>query len=109
MKIIVKSLFEGNKNFVLTYEDAQKLYEEIKVLLPKNDIIQLDFLGLRIVSSSFLSGSIGLLVKEMKIEEIKQKIFLNNIPDGTLKTLDTVLDNAEKFYQNSSLNIDVNQ
>lgn len=101
MEILVKDLFEKNTNFVLTYEDAKVLYEEMKNLLSKHEVITLDFSGLKIVSSSFLSGSIGLLVKEMTVENIKQKIILKNTPLGTMEIFNMVLNNAEKFYKNN--------
>lgn len=98
-KIInVNSLFE-NKGIAVTYEQAKPCYEKIKEELLNNEIVILDFVGLNIISSPFLNGSIGLLLKDYSEEEIKKRIVFKNIPTGFNNVLEIVINNASKFYK----------
>lgn len=96
-KILIKERINGS--YAVSYEMAQKCLPEIKEVLSKSDQVVLDFTGVSIVSSPFLSGTIGLLVKDYSIEEVKQKVLLTHIPGGTEGLIDTVLKNAAAFYR----------
>lgn len=98
-KILIKERINGS--YAVSYEMAQKCLPEIKEVLNKSDQVVLDFTGVSIVSSPFLSGTIGLLVKDYSIEEVKQKVLLTHIPSGTEGLIETVLKNAASFYRNN--------
>ena len=98
-KILIKERINGS--YAVSYEMAQKCLPEIKEVLSKSEQVVLDFTRVSIVSSPFLSGTIGLLVKDYSIEEVKQKVLLTNIPGGTEGLIETVLKNASSFYRNN--------
>ena len=50
------------------------------------------------MSSPFLSGTIGLLLQDYSVSELKEKVSLTNLPAGSSNTVDVVTKNCESFY-----------
>ena len=96
--ILLKSFFE-NRGMAMTYEQAKPCYEEIVKSLSENEVVVLDFTGLNIISSPFLNGTVGLLLKDFSKEEIEKRVIIENLPIGFHDVLDTVVKNAHKFYK----------
>lgn len=87
-----------NSSYAVSYESAEKVLPIIKESLKKGVVI-LNFSGISVLSSPFLSGTIGLLVKDYSLEYIKEKILLENLPLGGEKNVEAVLKNSELFYR----------
>lgn len=83
----------GGVNAV-SYDAAQKVYPKIEEALKKG-VVELDFSGIKILSSPFLNATVGLLLKERSIKELKETVMITNLPLGGEDTLSKVMENAE--------------
>lgn len=88
-----------SSKFAVSYEMAEKCFPEIKESMEVEGSVVLNFKGVSIISSPFLSGTIGLLVKDYPVEKIKEKVKLINLPEGVDSTISLVLKNSASFYK----------
>lgn len=100
MNIIIKEEIGNNP---VGYAHAQLLLDKLsfikddKYVLSSNNFI-LDFNGVGVISSPFFNGSIGILLKDLPIEEILRKVKIINMPDYAKYILNTVIKNALEYY-----------
>ncbi|EPP7234473.1 STAS-like domain-containing protein [Shigella flexneri] len=94
-EIMVKDLI--NAKYAVSYESASKVYSLIKEAII-DDKVTLNFSGISVLSSPFLSGTIGLLLQDYSVSELKEKVSLTNLPAGSSNTVDVVIKNCESFY-----------
>lgn len=94
-EIMVKELIDSK--YAVSYESASKVYPLIKETV-KEESVTLNFAGISVMSSPFLSGTIGLLLQDYSVSELKEKVSLTNLPAGSSNTVDVVIKNCESFY-----------
>ncbi len=94
-EIMVKDLIDSK--YAVSYELASKVYPVIKESIKEENVV-LNFTGISVLSSPFLSGTIGLLLRDHSVEELKEKVLLTNLPAGGENTVDVVIKNSESFY-----------
>ena len=85
--------------YCLTKEQGEELYKAIEQPLLNKENITIDMCD-TIVSATFLNNSIGKLLSILDKDEINN--LLKIIDDNKYRKgmIDTVIDNAEKFYKN---------
>ena len=93
---MVKDLIDSK--YAVSYELASKVYPVIKESIKEKNVV-LNFTGISVLSSPFLSGTIGLLLRDHSVEELKEKVLLTNLPAGGENTVDVVIKNSESFYR----------
>lgn len=94
-ELLIKDLINGK--YAVSYESAALVYPLIKEAIIE-DKVTLNFLGISVLSSPFLSGTIGLLLQDYSVSELKEKVSLTNLPAGGSNTVDVVIKNCESFY-----------
>lgn len=94
-ELLIKDLI--NAKYAVSYESASLVYPLIKEAIIE-DKVTLNFLGISVLSSPFLSGTIGLLLQDYSVSELKEKVSLTNLPAGGSNTVDVVIKNCESFY-----------
>ncbi len=84
----------------ISLQSGTKLYKEISpILLQKNNLV-VDFENVTLFASPFFNASIGLLLKNLTIEELQQYMKPINLSDVGKELLNLVLANAIDFYSN---------
>lgn len=86
-----------NSKYAVSYESASLVHPLIKEAIIE-DKVTLNFSGVSVLSSPFLSGTIGLLLQDYSVRELKEKVLLTNLPAGGSNTVDVVIKNCESFY-----------
>ncbi len=100
MKVIfVKDIVGVN---AISMNSGTKLREIILKEWPKDEKIILDFSGIDVFASPFLNASIGALLKTKTIEDLQEKLVFEEISDHGKRLLNLVIDNAIKFFSDSS-------
>lgn len=84
----------------LTQEEGNMVYEEIVSALDHREKITVDFEGIESMISPFLNNSIGQLYGRYNSDEIKEYLDLKDFPQNKIGTLNVVISNAKKFYNN---------
>lgn len=95
-EIMIKDLI--NAKYVVSYESASLVYPLLKEAVTTEDKVILNFTGISVLSSPFLSGTIGLLLQDYSVSNLKEKVSLTNLPAGGSNTVDVVIKNCESFY-----------
>lgn len=99
-KIKVFSLVGKN---AISMTSGEKLYNEIKKHIKGSEVEELDFEGVELFASPFFNASIGLILRDLTISELKEKIVIVNLNSVGLDLLNLVIDNALKFYSNERI------
>lgn len=94
-EIMVKDLIDSK--YAVSYESAAIVYPLIKEAVIE-DKVTLNFSGISVLSSPFLSGTIGILLQNYSVNELKEKVSLKHLPAGGENTVDVVIKNCESFY-----------
>jgi STAS-like domain of unknown function (DUF4325) len=95
--ISVKTLINGQ--YAICCEDGTKLYEKIKDCLERKQAIAVDFSGIKICASPFLSQAIGRLFADFEAEDA-QKVIDNivNLNPDFQRTLNRCVNTSRKYY-----------
>ncbi|PCC98990.1 STAS-like domain-containing protein [Halopseudomonas pelagia] len=99
--INVKEMVGAN---AISMNSGQKIKSEINKLWEKEDTISVNFEGIDVFASPFFNASIGALLKDKTIEQLQGKLKFINISDHGRRLLNLVIQNAIKFYSDSSDN-----
>jgi hypothetical protein len=100
--MIVKIYDIMPNNNAVSYDQSEILYDLLKENFENEECITIDFENITVVSSPFFNGSIGLLLKDIKIEELQKKIKIVNISDDAKSILNIVIKNALEYYEKAS-------
>lgn len=98
MKHTIRIADTTGKNAV-TLEEGQAFFDKIAPLLKQNEIVEIDFEGVRICTSSFLNAAIGQLVRDFSAADLAYLIETKNIKPYIRDSLQTVIANAKAYYQ----------
>lgn len=83
----------------ITDEEGIAIYKEILSLLKEGKNIELDFIGIIMMTTAFLNVVIGQLYKDYTSEQLKDRIIFNNISEADALRIKKVTDNAKLFYK----------
>ncbi|MFZ7282493.1 STAS-like domain-containing protein [Avibacterium avium] len=96
--IIVKNLI--NSNIAVSMPLGDKLYKELIKVWDENNTIKIDFINIDTYATPFFNASIGRLLKDHTIDELKQKLSFEHLSEGGRNLLNRVISNAISFYEN---------
>ena len=97
-KRVIKILNMIGENAV-SYNSAEILYDNLVSIIDDSYPIELDFNGVKIITSQFFNGSIGRLLGKVSIIDLKNKIKISNLNEFNTNTLNVVIGNALEFYK----------
>ncbi|MEL4474165.1 STAS-like domain-containing protein [Shewanella algae] len=96
--ILVKEIVGYN---AISMNSGNKLKELILESWNGNERIELNFIEVEVFASPFFNASIGVLLKDKKIEDLQGKLVFSNISEHGKKLLNLVISNAIKFYSDT--------
>lgn len=97
MKMTIKEMIGPR---CIIREDGQKVYDVIYPLLQKGEAVTLDFVGVSQFASPFFNFAIGQLLKDIREEDLRRLLEIENLdPTGKL-VVERVIDNAGRYHAN---------
>ncbi|MGJ0514456.1 MAG: STAS-like domain-containing protein [Methylomicrobium sp.] len=96
MKIIAKDVVGKN---AISMQSGQNLYERISKPLISGNEVEIDFLGVELFASPFFNASIGYLIKDINVTDLKQRLKITNLSEVGRQLLNHVISNAIKYYE----------
>lgn len=82
----------------ISYEDGEKLFLTISDSIKAGISIVVDFSEVSFVTATFLNAAFGQLVEIFTEKEIKGRLRIINMDDGTKLLLDEVLLRSKEYY-----------
>jgi len=102
--ILVKEEIGEN---AISMQSGSNLYEIIsKDILLGKEKVMLDFSGVNIFASPFFNAGIGLLLRDITIEELQERLNFDNLNPIGKQLLNLVISNAIAFYKKDKKNTD---
>jgi hypothetical protein len=92
------NVFELVGKNAISMQSGKKINEIISPVLLKGETVELNFEGVSLYASPFFNASIGLLLKDIAIEDLRKSIKFININDIGRSLLNNVVQNAINFY-----------
>jgi hypothetical protein len=106
MKILVQELVGEN---AITLEDGDKIYKIIFTALKSEEMIGIDFLGVKVFASPFFNSAIGRLLKDFSKDTLNRLLSFDNLnPVGT-DVVKRVIENSKQFYSHPEVQKAVEQ
>ncbi|MEA3311468.1 MAG: STAS-like domain-containing protein [candidate division WOR-3 bacterium] len=87
----------------ITPEDGERIYKLIHPGLKKGLPVILDFEGVGVFASPFFNAAIGQLLKDIKLERLKELLKIINITKPGNDVLERVLENSARYYSDPEL------
>ena len=82
----------------MTYEDGEKLHTAFRPAFDRGEVVSLDFAGTRIFVSQFFNAAVGQLLKDYKIDEVRDRLKFLNLPPSANASLRSSVENAQRYY-----------
>ena len=89
------------KEFCVSSEDAQKLFDYLKDAVNREEQITVSFKGISVIVSVFLNVAIGQLYGCFSETRIKAYITIKDLESDDEELLHRVIENAKEYYANS--------
>lgn len=86
----------------LTQEQGNIIFKQIESAINANRKIRLDFSQIESMISPFLNNAIGQLYGKYNSNQISQYLIIENFPDEKKNTLNIVIANAKRYYQDKA-------
>ncbi|CAK3063611.1 MULTISPECIES: STAS-like domain-containing protein [Vibrio] len=86
----------------ISMQSGTKLNNAISSALIEGQIVEIDFSGVSLFASPFFNASVGVLLKDMTIEQLMERMKIVNCNDIGLSLLNTVIQNAIHYYSGES-------
>lgn len=86
----------------LTQEQGNIIFKQIESAINNNQMIHLDFSQIESMISPFLNNAIGQLYGKYTSDQIAEHLVIENFPDEKKNTLNIVIANAKRYYQNKN-------
>ena len=95
-KIVIKSLI--NSDTAVSTDDGDLIYQRINDLLSKNQIVEIDFEGISIMTTAFLNAAIGQLYSNYVSEKLNDNLQLINVADDDKILFKKVITRAKEYF-----------
>lgn len=95
MKLIIKETI-GSRCIVK--EDGQRVYDAIHDSLGQGETVILDFSGISQFASPFFNFAIGQLLKDIKVENLRNLLKIENLDSTGRLVVDRVIENAGRYH-----------
>lgn len=79
-------------------EDGQKVFDEILEPLKRGETVTLDFEAVTQFASPFFNFAIGQLLKEIKEDELRRLLLIENLNETGKMVVERVIENAAKYH-----------
>lgn len=96
-KILVFELVGKN---AISMQSGEKLYKEVYPILTSGEELQLSFDGVSLYASPFFNASIGLMLKDLPVEDLQRLLKIEGISEVGRSLLNHVIANAISYYSN---------
>ena len=96
MKINVLSLIG---EMCMTYADGQKLHATYRHAFDAGESVTLDFVGTRIFVSQFFNAAVGQVLERHTVDELRQRLIIENLPEAGRLPLQRSVENADRYYR----------
>lgn len=86
----------------ITLEKGQKIYDCVYDKLKDRKLVELDFTGVKVVTTLFINTAIGQLLKNFELEDVKRLLVENiiGLDKQWLTDIDFIVTRSEKYYKN---------
>ena len=81
-------------------EDGDKVFKQLKMALLEEKQIDISFINVEILTSTFLDTAIGKLYDEFDEDKIKDNLSVSDISNGDKLLLKRIVDTAKVYYKN---------
>jgi len=95
MRVMVREIVKG---LGIIPEEWQHLHDTISPILARGEEVELDFEGSDAVCTPLLRTALGPLLKDHPLERVKSLLSVQNLDDLYRRTLDTVLEQSSRYY-----------
>jgi hypothetical protein len=95
MIICAKDLLGKN---AISMQSGKNLYEKIYEPLKAGQVVEIDFDGIELFATPFFNASIGYLLKDISIDDLKKILIFSNLSNIGKQLLNHVIANAIEFY-----------
>jgi hypothetical protein len=95
MKLSIKDIIGPR---CIIQEDGQKIYDKIHEPLIQGETIILDFDGVAQFASPFFNFAIGQLLKDIKEDDIRHLLQIQNLNETGKLVVERVIENAAKYH-----------
>ncbi|EHD0100673.1 STAS-like domain-containing protein [Vibrio vulnificus] len=82
----------------ISMQSGTKLHDAIAHELLSGGKVEIDFTGVSLFASPFFNASVGVLLKDLSIEELMDRMKIINCSEVGLGLLNTVIQNALNYY-----------
>jgi len=96
-KINIHEIIGGN---CITLEEGQKIFNLIHPVLLKGNKVELNFENVSVFASPFFNSAIGLLLRDIKPENLNQLLTVSHLVPSGLAVLKRVIENSKEYYSN---------
>jgi hypothetical protein len=86
----------------ISMQSGAKLNKAISPALLNNESVEIDFDGVSLYASPFFNASVGILLKDVKIDMLTKNMRIINCNDVGISLLNTVIQNAISYYNGQS-------
>lgn len=94
-EIPVKKLTGKN---AISIQNGANLYESIYPSIVSGEEVLLDFEGVELFASPFFNASIGLVLKDIDVTQLKERVRMKNLSELGSQLLNHVISNAIRYY-----------
>lgn len=98
----IKVLSILNNDAALTPTNGDKLFLSIYDTLKQSQFLEIDFTGIRFITSAFLNASVGQLYAHFNSEFIKQHLKVSNLENDDLVLLARVVERAKEYFSDKA-------
>ena len=97
MKLVAKDFVGEN---AISMQSGKILYDKVsETLLVEKSEVSIDFDGVVLFASPFFNASIGLLLKDISIDELQMLLKIENLSQVGRQLLNHVIENAIDYYK----------
>lgn len=87
--------------FLMTPDQGTTLYNLIYPELIEGHEIELDFMGVTICIPPFINYSIGLVLKDIELEELNSLLIITNLEPVGRETLRLAMESSNEYWRDS--------
>ncbi len=85
----------------ISMQSGTKLHDVIFEDLKSGNAVEIDFTDVSLYASPFFNASVGILLNDLTIEQLTQRMKVVNCSEVGLGLLNTVIQNALQYYSGS--------
>jgi hypothetical protein len=98
MKLIVKDIIGGDT--AVSTDDGDVVFQKINDIVKKDEVAELDFSDIEIMTTAFLNAAIGQLYSHYTSDQLNSKLKLVNVADDDRILFKKVIERAKEFFFN---------